>query len=477
MAPSEEEFRKAGYAAVDRIIEYNRSLAALAPADKEQSHVVSQVEPGYLSSLIPREIPEHGEPLSTIQDDLEKHIMPGITHWQSPNFMAYFPANSSYPGILADMYSDMLTCAAFNWQASPAVTELETIVMDQLARAIGLSTDFQSQSQGGGVIFGSASEATLTMMIAARDKYVTSVDKLVVIYSDQTHSGAEKAAKLLGLKTHKIKTRREDEYGITGESMSLALQELREQGLQPFFVILTLGSTSLCAVDDFSSLKPVLKGQNLWVHLDAAYAGAALILPSQQHYINDHLDLFDSIDMNAHKWLLTNFDCSCLWLRDRQPLIAAMTTDPAYLQNKHSESGLVTDYRNWGISLGRRFRALKLWFVFRSYGLEGLRDHIQRHLDYSEKFTSLVRENKDMTIVGTPRFALCVFKYKNDLTKAVYERINAEGRLFLTSTIVDGETVIRVVGCAPSVTEAHLVGAYNVLVDTYAQLNVSHPSS
>lgn len=474
---NEDEFRKAGHDAIERIIAYHKSLNATPPATSSSApQVLSQVSPGYLASNISTAFPEHGVSFAEIQKDFEQAILPGITHWQSPNFMAYFPANSSFPAILGDMYSDMVTCAAFNWQASPAVTELETIVLDMLADALSLDPGFKSHGTGGGVIFGSASEASLTMMIAARDRYLESsedsvpIERLVVIVSDQTHSGIEKAAKLLRVRCHKITTKKEDDYGMTGEALALALSHLRSENLHPFFIGLTLGTTATCAIDHFQSIEPLLSesdNQPIWSHLDAAYAGTAMILPHLQHHLQ-YTHTFDSFVTNPHKWLLTNFDCTTTWLKNRNFLTKAMDMTPEYLKNKHSESGLVVDYRNWGIPLGRRFRALKLWFVIRSYGLSGCRAHIQRHLDYSDVFVDLVNRNPDMTIIGTPRFALCVLRFATDrVTRLVHEKITREGKLFLTGTVVGGEFVIRVVGAAPDVREEHLVGAYRVLVDAH----------
>ena len=382
------------------------------------------------------------------------------------------------------MYADMFTCAAFNWQASPAVTELETIVMDMLADALGLDGSYKSSGEGGGVIFGTASEAALTMMITARDRLLdsesgssTSVDSLVALVSDQTHSGVEKAAKLLRIKCHKIKTFAKEGYAITGASLRTALAELREKGLNPFFLCLTLGTTAVCAIDDFQTITSVLEepeNQMLWTHLDAAYAGAALICPEFQHHLK-YSEKYDSFEMNAHKWLLTNFDCSCLWLRARKHLITAMDITPSYLRNPASDAGLVTDYRNWGIPLGRRFRALKLWFVFRTYGLSGMQAHIRKHVEFGRVFAGLVDADSTMEVVAQPRFALTVIRFVDGdiITRAVYERINAEGRLFLTSSVLDGNYVIRIVGCSPHVTREHLVGAYETLAQTYRTVKES----
>ncbi|ORY82057.1 pyridoxal phosphate-dependent transferase [Protomyces lactucae-debilis] len=491
-----ETFRKAGYAAIDRIIEYHQTLGQVPPADVQMqapssandaslkhltSKVVSQVEPGYLGQLIPSVVSELPVPFAQLQQQLEQAIMPGITHWQSPNFMAYFPAQSSFPAILGDMYSDMLTCAAFNWQASPAVTELETIALDALGKAMGLDEGYLSAGKGGGVLFGTASEAVLTMMIAARDRYLRrrpeiKVDQLVVLITDQTHSGVEKAAMLLGLTCRKLKTHKKDAFGLIGSTLEQELAQLQKQGLYACFLCLTLGTTATCAADDFASLTPIIEQHHdLWTHLDCAYAGAVLICPEYQHYLK-YTTQYDSIEYNNHKWGLVNFDCSSLWTRDRAALIAAMDITPAYLRNPHSESGRVLEYRNWGIPLGRRFRSLKLWFVLQTYGLEGMRQMIRNHIAYAETFANLVRKDEHMQLFVEPKFALTVLSFRDgeEMTRAVYERINKDGTLFLTSSVVDGTYVIRVVGCTTQVTEAHLIGAYRVLAETYRQVKAEH---
>ncbi|BFZ55718.1 hypothetical protein PYCC9005_002759 [Savitreella phatthalungensis] len=370
--------------------------------------------------------------------------------------------------MLGDMYSNMLTCAAFNWQASPAVTELETIVLDMLADGLGLGGDFKSQGTGGGVLFGTASEAVFTIMIAARDRYLSNhpdATALTVIFSDQTHSSTQKAANLLGLRSVKVKTQAEDDYRITSHNLAIALQEA---GRHVFMIVSSYGATNACAVDDLDAVHKVAVERDAWVHVDAAYAGAALICPEY------HADFTkaDSIDINAHKWLLTNFDCSCAWLRERKYLLQAMDITPSYLRNQHSDQGRVTDYRNWGIPLGRRFRSLKLWFVLRTYGLEGMQKHIRQHIEYGEAFAELIKTDPDMELAASPRFALTVFRFKagDVVTKNVYERINTEGRLFLTSTILSGQFVIRVVSASPHTRLEHLHGAYREIRRVFQSL-------
>lgn len=371
---------------------------------------------------------------------------------------------------------------------------METIVLDWLARLLNLPECFLSTSKngGGGVIQGSASEAICTVIVAARERYLRSLatagksaeeceevidnnrSKLVALFSDQAHSSTQKGCQIAGVKHHSIKVpgSATENYVLTGPLLREALEELTARGLHPFFLTVTLGTTATCAADDFASIVPVLRDYpNLWVHVDAAFAGAALILPQYQH-IPAPFEHFDSFDMNMHKWLLTNFDCSCLYVKTRKHLIDALSITPPYLRNAFSEQGLVTDYRDWQIPLGRRFRALKIWFVMRSYGVSGLQGHIRNSLQHGESFAQWVRDRADIfEIVVPPAFALTVFAVKtalreesNRLTKVVYEAVNADGEIFITSTVVDGIYAIRVVGGGPKVREEVLRRAFSILV-------------
>ncbi|KAI4196970.1 MAG: hypothetical protein LQ348_002210 [Seirophora lacunosa] len=541
MKMNAEEFRRAAYSAVDEIVDYFSTL--------DSKRVLSNVSPGYLRPLLPSGPPEEGEKWDDIQKDIESKIMPGLTHWQSPNFMAFFPASATYPSILGEMYSAAFTAPAFNWLCSPACTELETIVLDWLCSALNLPPSYLSTSStgGGGVIQGSASEAIVTVMIAARERcirnHVGSLDrnglsrsksedekewqmrsKLVALGSEMSHSSTQKASMITGVKYRSIPVSAMDEYALTGQGLRKALEDTIEEGLVPFYLTVTLGTTSTCAVDRFKEIAEVKKEYpHLWIHVDAAYAGAALIL-EEYHYLTEGLEMFDSFDMNMHKWLLTNFDASCLFLPRREPLTSALSITPSYLQNNYSASGLVTDYRDWQIPLGRRFRALKIWFVLRSYGLNGLKKHVRRHIDLGEKFAGWVRdEGKDLfEIVSRPRFALTVLRVNlpedsagggtgtvgngdegrtetkinegvadgdveplvnraseqhatpetkrleetNAVTKEVYERINAAGEIFLTGTMIKDVYAIRFVSANEHTNEAYLRKAFEILVST-----------
>ncbi|PNS18243.1 hypothetical protein CAC42_7612 [Sphaceloma murrayae] len=485
--------------------------------------VLPAIQPGYLHKLLPSSPPEDGESWSDIRSDIESKIMPGITHWQSQKYMAFFPANATYPSILAEMWSAALTSANFNWICSPAVTELETIVMDWMAQALHLPTQFLSRGTGGGVIQGSASEAVATVMIAARERYLKALTssatysspseqedaefalrgKMVALASSETHSSAHKAAMITGVRYRSIPTTSATNFALTLPAVRETILSLQSQGLHPFHLTLTLGTTNTCAIDDFASLS-ALRSEfpNLWIHVDAAYAGAALVLPEYAH-LTEHFSHFDSFDTNMHKWLLVNFDCSCLFVQNRRSLTDALSVTPAYLRNTYTDSGLVTDYRDWQIPLGRRFRALKIWFVVRTYGVNGMREHIRHHLKLGNLFADLVRTRPDLfEILTPPAFALTVVTVKargkkvvaegqggddrgfeesdkvegtaggkgtvgeaNEVTKEVYQLIDGEKEIFLTMSVVGGVNAIRVVSANPLAEEKYVRRAFDILVD------------
>jgi aromatic-L-amino-acid/L-tryptophan decarboxylase len=300
------------------VIEYYKTLPS--------RQVVSSVEPGYLRPLLPPSAPRDGEPWDKIQSDIDKLIMPGLTHWQHPNFMAFFPANSSFPGILGEMYSSAFTAAAFNWLCSPAITELETVMMDWVAEMLALPDCFQSKGKGGGVIQGTASEVITTVMVAARERCLTRNSeglseneaeekkdsirgKLVAIGSEQAHSSTQKGAIIAGTKFRTVPVSRDDKFSMRGKNLRQVLKDCREAGLIPYYLTVSLGTTSTCAVDAFDEIVEVLKEwKDIWVHVDAAYAGSALVCEEYQHLTKSFIH-FDSFNFNMHKWMLTNFDC------------------------------------------------------------------------------------------------------------------------------------------------------------------------
>ncbi|RDL31396.1 Aromatic-L-amino-acid decarboxylase [Venustampulla echinocandica] len=497
-----KQFKDAATSAIDEIINYYDTI--------QDRRVVSNVEPGYLKKLLPDGPPEEGESWADIQKDIETKIMPGLTHWQSPNFMAFFPASSSFPGMLGELYSAAFTAPAFNWICSPAVTELETVVLDWLAKLLNLPDCYLSTSHGGGVIQGSASEAIVTVMVAARDKYLRETtshlsgleledaiahtrSKLVALGSEMAHSSTQKAAQIAGVRFRSVPTTMDDEFAMTGAGLEEVLKQCKADGLQPFYLTTTLGTTATCAVDDFGSIASTLSKHappdapgEIWVHVDAAYAGAALVCPEYQH-LTTSFEHFHSFDMNMHKWLLTNFDASCLYVKKRKDLIDALSIMPSYLRNEFSESGLVTDYRDWQIPLGRRFRSLKIWFVLRTYGINGLQAHIRNHIKLGELFAGLLKSRQDLfEILTGPSFALTVFRAvlpagskaeQNELTKEVYELVNRRGEIYLTSGVVAGIYAIRVVSANPKAEEKYLRKAFDILVATTEEIRDSKSSN
>lgn len=457
-----EQFRAIGHHLVDWIADYLSHVHELP--------VRSRVKPGDLLGALPNAAPEQAEDWDAILSDLDRLIMPGITHWQSPNFFGYFPANGSAPAILGDLVSTGLGVNGMLWATSPAATELEMRVMDWLGRAIGLPESFMCQPRGdepatgGGVIQGTASEATLVALLAARARSIkrhmssAAADKvagrLVMYASTQAHSSIVKAAMIAGLAAHP-EDRRQVRLIETDAAFAMDAAALERQmaadtdaGLVPFYVCATVGTTSSTAIDPLPAIGALCMRHGAWLHVDAAMAGAACICPEHRGMIAG-VEHADSFCFNPHKWLLTNFDCDCLWTRDRRSLLDALSITPEYLRTGGGEtdSTPVFDYRDWQVPLGRRFRALKLWFVLRHYGLEGLRAYIREHLLLAELFEGWVRSNARFEVVAPRTISLVCFRLRpnpaetsehtNARNRDLLERINASGHALLSHTVLE----------------------------------------
>lgn len=450
------------------------------------------MQPGYLRELLPDSAPADGETFDAIRADVHSKIMPGLTHWSSPRFLAFFSCSNSYEANIAEMYSNAFNGAHFNWICSPAVTELETIVMDWLAKAISLPECYLStgSTRGGGVLHGSASEAILTCMVAARDKFTNDMlgdmpegeereeelwrirSRMVALGSGGTHSSTKKAAQVIGVRFDTVQIDVETGYGMTGPGLQAKVEALKAKGLYPFYVTATLGTTDVCAVDDFEGIAGVLeKHTDLWVHVDAAYAGSALLLDENKHYTH-HLDKYHSFNFNPHKWMLTTFDCSAVWIKNRLWFQQALGIDLHVLKNHYSDDGNVIDYRDWQIPLGRRFRSLKLWFVMRSRGVKGLQAHIRSGVELAESLQAKLESRPDLfTIFTKARFGLVTFRLKaadeatiNDITQKLYLKVNADGEFYWTSTKVNGKFAIRVSTSTPNTQEKHMQQLFELLV-------------
>ncbi|KAH9485139.1 Tryptophan decarboxylase 2 [Psilocybe cubensis] len=472
--------QKAGYQAIDRICDYYYSL--------QNSTVMSKVEPGYLRQHIPLEAPEEGEDFQIIADDYQKFIVPGLTHWQHPSFFAYFPTACTFEGILGDLYASSTCNPGFNWLASPACTELEAIVMDWAANLLGLSSAFKNSSGiGGGAIQTTASDSVLITVVAARSMYQRNhpdvkMEDLVIYTTTQTHSLGAKAGIVLGLQVRSIEVLAEEKYALRGQALRDALEEDRKLGRKPFILIATVGSTSSGAVDNLMEIHQISKEQpDLWVHVDAAWAGVALSCPETRKnlYLEDINAFVHSFCTNFHKWGLVNFDCSALWVRDRKYLTDALDITPAFLRTKQGDAGTVIDYRNWHLGLGRRFRSLKMWFVLRGFGAEGFRMYIRRCIDLNQKFAQLVRDSEELSLVTDPSLALTVFRVVpklqsedqpplstetlNEINSIFYGRVSSRSDIMLTQTNLNGIFCIRLAVGAARTTEQHIQDAFTII--------------
>jgi aromatic-L-amino-acid decarboxylase len=439
-----DEFRRHGHAVVDWIADYHSRI--------ESFPVLSQAKPGEIRASLPAKPPAQGEPFEALLKDVETLILPGVTHWQSPNFFAYFPCNASGPGILGDLLSSGLGVQGMLWSTSPACTELETHMLDWLVPMLGLPEKFLSSNIGGGVIQDTASSAALCALLAARERatnYTSNqkgCDGRIVAYaSSQTHSSLEKAAMIAGIGVSNLRLIEVDEnFAMRPDALARQIEADRRAGLVPCFVCATVGTTSSNAMDPIPAISQVCRQHNLWLHVDAAMSGTAALCPEFRH-LQSGVELADSYNFNPHKWMFTNFDCNCFWVADRKALIQTLSILPEYLRNQATESGAVIDYRDWHIQLGRRFRSLKLWFVIRHYGVEGLQHHIRRHVQLAQQFAEWVRNDGRFELAAPAPLNLVCFRHKGgDATnQTIMDRLNRSGNLFLTHTKLSGKFTLR----------------------------------
>ncbi|CAH2066856.1 unnamed protein product, partial [Iphiclides podalirius] len=370
-----KQFREFGKAAIDILADYFENI--------RERDVLPSVEPGQLINEMPDEAPEQPEDWRIILKEFNEMILPNTTHWHSPQFHAYYPTGNSYASIIGNLLSDGIGIVGFTWIASPVCTELEVVTMNWLGKLLGLPKEFLncSSGPGGGIIQGSASEATLVGLLAAKDRMIRKLikddpnldpddlrNKFVAYTSDQCNSSVEKAGVLGSMRMRLLKS---DSFAkLRGETLKKAFEEDISKGLIPCYVVANLGTTGTCAFDPLYELGPVCKKYNVWLHVDAAYAGSAFICPEYRGWLKG-IEYVDSFDVNAHKWLLVNFDCSAMWVRDGYDLINAFDVQRIYLDDVKT-CQKIPDYRHWQMPLGRRFRSLKLWTVMKTYGAEGI---------------------------------------------------------------------------------------------------------
>jgi len=459
-----DEFRKWGHAVVDWIADYQRTV--------EKYPVQSRAKPGEVRAALPPEPPEKGEPFAAVLRDLDKIILPGITHWQSPNFFGFFPANNSGPSILGELLSAGLGVQGMLWATSPACTELETHVLDWIAQLLDLPPKFKSSGPGGGVIQDTASSAVLCALLAARERATDFSagehgvpGSLMVYASSQAHSSVEKAVRIAGLgKSHLRLIDVDDHHAMKPALLEKRLEEDLALGLTPCLAVATVGTTSSLAADPVAKIGRICRQHNLWLHVDAAMAGAAAICPEHRPLL-DGLELADSFCFNPHKWLFTNFDCDCFFIGHRATLIRALSVLPEYLRNQATDSGAVIDYRDWQVPLGRRFRALKLWMVIRHYGAEGLRHHLRRHIRLARTFAGWVAKSPDFELLKPVNLNLVCFRHRGGdaASRQLLERLNQTGDLFLTHTMLGGRHTLRLCVGQTHTDLRHLTRAWEII--------------
>ena len=468
---SPEAFRRWGYAVVDWLAEYQRRV--------ESFPVLSRARPGELRAALPAAPPAAGESFAEILRDLDRLIVPGLTHWQSPNFFAFYPANNSGPSILGELLAAGLGVQGMMWITSPACTELETHVLDWLADLLGLPARFKSSGPGGGVIQDTASSAVLAALLAARERATGFASNeqgvhghLVAYASAQAHSSVEKAVKIAGLGRANLRLLPVDaSFALRSDALAAQIAADRAAGRTPCFVCATVGTTSSNAVDPVRALGEICQREGVWLHVDAAMAGTAALCP-EFRWIHDGLELADSYAFNPHKWMFTNFDCDCFWVADRAALIRTFSVQPEYLRNPASQSGAVIDYRDWHVPLGRRFRALKLWCVLRHYGAEGLRRHVREHVRLAQEFAAWVRASADFELAAPVPLNLVCFRHRagDVFNRRLLEALNASGALYLTHAVLDGRYTLRLCVGQTHTRARHVAAAWERIRATAAAL-------
>ncbi len=471
-----QEFRKYAHEFVDWMADYLESV--------EKLPVKSQVKPGDIFRQIPDSPPVKAESMDKIFQDFQQIILPGMTHWQSPNYFAYFTANSSFPSVLAEMLTSAMAAQCMVWETSPAAAELEEKVLNWLRDMIGLPETFA------GVIQDTASTATLVALLTAREKYTAyrineagfqDTDRFRIYCSTEAHSSIEKAVKMAGFgRKNLVKVQSNEALAIVPESLRKSIQDDIAAGFTPLCVVAALGTTGTLAIDPLRPLGDICREFDVWLHVDAAFAGTALVLPDQRWMI-DGIEQVDSFVFNPHKWMFTNFDCSAYYVKDTEALIRTFEILPEYL--KTGTRGTVKDYRDWGVQLGRRFRALKLWFVIRDYGVNGIRQKVQDHITWARELAKQIRSESGFDLLDPQHLTLVCFRYRpesemaseeiNQVNMALMQKLNASGRIYLTHTKVNGQVTLRMVIAQTHVTRDHVQKAWKFIRETAAEIVTS----
>ena len=462
-----EEFRQHAHELVDWMADYLTDVGSRP--------VTPRGAPGEIRAALPASPPAEGEPFERIFADFREHIVPGMSHWQHPGWFAYFPANSSPPSVLAEMLTATLAAQCMSWQTSPAATELEQVTLDWLRQLLGLPEAFT------GVIQDTASTATLVALICARERAtgdaagqhgLAGMTPRVVYCSQEAHASVDKGVKLAGYGLdHLRRVATCADRTLDPGALAAAIVRDRDAGLEPACVVATVGTTSTGAVDPLPAIGALCQEHGLWLHVDAAWAGSAAVCPEHRDMLAG-VELADSFLFNPHKWLLTNFDCTAYYVRDVDALERACATTPAYLRTAHDPE--VVNYRDRQLQLGRRFRALKLWFVLRSYGTRGLQAHIREHVRLAALFADWVAASPDFELLAPVSLGLVCFRQRpedldptdpslDDRNRQLLDRVNASGEVFLTHTELDGRVALRLSVGTRATEEQHVRRAWQLL--------------
>lgn len=464
-----DEFRQFGYKFVDWVADYL--------TDMTKFPVLSQVEPGEIRSQLPPQPPIQGESLEILFQDFKEIILPGVTHWQHPFWFAYFPATNSPPSILAELLTAGIGAQCMIWQTSPAAAELEEVVLDWLRQILGLPEGMA------GVIQDTASTATLCALLTAREKATNfeanqkGLKKPLVVYaSEEAHSSVEKGVKIAGYGKENLRYIPTDEaFAMVPSRLEESIDRDRERGLEPACVVATLGTTSSTAIDPLAPIGKICRRHGLWLHVDAAYAGTAAILHEKKEML-EGAEFIDSFVFNPHKWMFTNFDCSAYFVKDPGDLIRTFEINPEYLKTGLDRQ--VKKFRDWGIQLGRRFRALKLWFVIRYYGVEGLQKMIREHIRLAQMFKGWVEGHKHFELMAPVNLSLVCFRLNdgrneealNSLNQQFLKSLNQTGKVFLTHTSLRGKYVLRMAIGSRTTEKQHVKEAWELILNKAAEV-------
>jgi len=452
---SPEEFRRFAHESVDWIADYL--------SHPERYPVLSKMAPGELVDALPRRGPEQGEPMERLLEDFESLIVPAITHWNHPGFMAYFANTAPGPGIIAELLSASLNANAMLWKTSPAATELEQVVLDWLRQWMGLPDGTF------GIIFDTASTSSMHAIAAAREladpeaRTLGASRGLTLYCSEEAHSSIEKGAMAIGIGQRNVRKIGTDaEFRMRPDALAAAVEADLAAGLRPFCVVATVGTTSTTSIDPVPAIADIAARHRLWLHVDAAYAGAAAIVPEFRH-IMDGVERADSVVMNPHKWFFTPFDLSAFYTRRPDILRRAFSLVPEYLRT--AEDGRAVNYMNYGVPLGRRFRALKLWFVMRYYGREKMADAIRAQIGWAQELAAAVDADPNFERTAPTPLSVVCFRYKgtDDENRRLLEAVNASGEFFLSHTVLRGKFTLHLAIGNMGTTREHVMGAWEMV--------------